>query len=49
MTRVPFFAADLFEHDRAALLKTVYAVGTCDDQKFILGEQTARFEHELRR
>ncbi|MGW2219955.1 DegT/DnrJ/EryC1/StrS family aminotransferase [Nonomuraea sp. NPDC001684] len=48
MSRVPFFAADLFEADRATLLRTVYAVGTGEAQKFILGEHTARFERELR-
>ncbi|NUP62185.1 MAG: DegT/DnrJ/EryC1/StrS family aminotransferase, partial [Nonomuraea sp.] len=49
MTVVPFFAADLFEDDRATLLRTVYDVGTGRSQRFILGEHTARFEGELRR
>jgi dTDP-4-amino-4,6-dideoxygalactose transaminase len=49
VTAVPFFPGDLFEEDRQALLETVYAVGTCDTQRFICGEHTARLERELRR
>ncbi|GAA1073902.1 DegT/DnrJ/EryC1/StrS family aminotransferase [Nocardiopsis composta] len=45
---VPFFPPDLFEADREALLEAVYTAGTAADQKFILGERTARLERELR-
>ncbi|HEU0316252.1 MAG TPA: DegT/DnrJ/EryC1/StrS family aminotransferase [Solirubrobacteraceae bacterium] len=44
---LPFFPPDLFEDDREALLDIVHAVGTAPEQRFILGEHTARFEHEL--
>jgi dTDP-4-amino-4,6-dideoxygalactose transaminase len=44
---LPFFPPDLFEADREALLDIVHAVGTAPAQRFILGEYTARFEHEL--
>ncbi|MEU3020297.1 DegT/DnrJ/EryC1/StrS family aminotransferase [Nocardiopsis sp. NPDC007018] len=45
---VPFFAPDLFEADRDVLLELLYEVGTCPDQKFILGGRTACFEEALR-
>ncbi|HJE58253.1 MAG TPA: DegT/DnrJ/EryC1/StrS family aminotransferase [Nocardiopsis listeri] len=45
---IPFFAADLFEADREALLRALYEVGTDPEQKFILGRRTARFEDALR-
>ncbi len=45
---VPFFAPDLFEADREALLEALYEVGTDPEQKFILGRRTARFEDALR-
>ncbi|MEU6746529.1 DegT/DnrJ/EryC1/StrS family aminotransferase [Spirillospora sp. NPDC046719] len=44
---IPFFSPDLFEEDREALLHIVHAVGTGRDQKFILGERTARLERAL--
>ncbi|CND50464.1 putative PLP-dependent enzyme possibly involved in cell wall biogenesis [Mycobacterium tuberculosis] len=44
---IPFFSAELFEDDRAVLLDTVRAIGTGPEQKFILGEHTARLEREL--
>ncbi|MBO2465596.1 DegT/DnrJ/EryC1/StrS family aminotransferase [Actinomadura violacea] len=44
---IPFFSPDLFERDRDVLLDIVHAVGTGPDQKFILGERTARFEGAL--
>jgi dTDP-4-amino-4,6-dideoxygalactose transaminase len=44
---IPFFPPDLFEDDREALLETVYSIGTGAEQKFILGERTARLEREL--
>ena len=44
---IPFFSPELFEHDREALLETVRAIGTGSEQKFILGERTARLEREL--
>lgn len=45
---IPFFAPDLFDADRDALLDAVHATGTGSAQKFILGERTARLERELR-
>jgi dTDP-4-amino-4,6-dideoxygalactose transaminase len=45
---LPFFPPDLFESDRATLLEIVRALGTGQEQRFILGEHTARFEHALR-
>jgi dTDP-4-amino-4,6-dideoxygalactose transaminase len=45
---IPFFAPDLFDADRDALLEAVHATGTGSAQKFILGERTARLERELR-
>ncbi|GAB2499733.1 DegT/DnrJ/EryC1/StrS family aminotransferase [Nocardiopsis aegyptia] len=45
---IRFFPPDLFEDDRAALLDAVYSIGTGTDQKFILGERTARLERALR-
>lgn len=45
---IPFFPPDLFAGDHDALLETVRAIGTGAAQKFILGEQTARLERELR-
>ncbi|MWA00209.1 DegT/DnrJ/EryC1/StrS family aminotransferase [Actinomadura sp. LD22] len=44
---IPFFSPDLFEQDRDVLHGIVHAVGTCRDQKFILGERTARLERAL--
>ncbi|MBE1532826.1 DegT/DnrJ/EryC1/StrS family aminotransferase [Actinomadura algeriensis] len=46
-TEIPFFAPDLFDGDRDALLDAVRAIGTGTAQKFILGEHTARLEHAL--
>ncbi len=49
MTRtLPFFPPDLFEPDRATLLDIVHDLGTSPEQRFILGEHTARFEQALR-
>ncbi|MCT2585547.1 DegT/DnrJ/EryC1/StrS family aminotransferase [Actinophytocola gossypii] len=45
---LPFFPPDLFEHDRAALLDIVHTLGTGTEQRFILGQHTARFENALR-
>src|SRR5437764_57888 len=45
---IPFFPPDLFEADRETLLATVRDIGLDPRQKFILGEQTARFEQALR-
>ncbi|WP_435129291.1 DegT/DnrJ/EryC1/StrS family aminotransferase [Actinacidiphila sp. bgisy144] len=47
-TRLPFFPPDQFGADSAHLLRLVRETGTGAAQKFILGEQTARFEHVLR-
>ena len=44
---LPFFPPDLFEADRRALLDAVLEVGTSPDQRFILGERTARLEAAL--
>jgi dTDP-4-amino-4,6-dideoxygalactose transaminase len=44
---VPFFPPDLFEADREVLLDLVHRIGTAADQRFILGEHTARFEAAL--
>jgi dTDP-4-amino-4,6-dideoxygalactose transaminase len=44
---LPFFPPDLFEADREAMLALVHEVGTTPDQKFILGERTARLEAAL--
>ncbi|OXM72330.1 MULTISPECIES: DegT/DnrJ/EryC1/StrS family aminotransferase [Amycolatopsis] len=46
--RVPFFAPDLFEADRAVLLRLVREIGIAPEQRFILGEHTARLERLLR-
>ena len=46
--RLPFFPPDLFEADRAHLLRIVRETGTGPEQKFILGSPTARFEQALR-
>ncbi|UJW31925.1 DegT/DnrJ/EryC1/StrS family aminotransferase [Saccharothrix sp. AJ9571] len=45
---IPFFPPDLFERDREVLLDLLHRIGTAADQRFILGEYTARFEHLLR-
>ena len=45
---IPFFPPDLFEADRDALLDIVHDIGTEPQQRFILGEYTARFEEALR-
>ncbi|WP_055482360.1 DegT/DnrJ/EryC1/StrS family aminotransferase [Sphaerimonospora mesophila] len=45
---ISFFPPDSFESERDILLETVRAVGAGDDQRFILGEHTARFERRLR-
>ena len=44
---IPFFASDHFAEDRDALLEIVRAVATGPAQRFILGEQCARFEQAL--
>ncbi len=46
--KLPFFAPDLFETDRETLVELVRQTGLVPDQRFILGEQTARFEALLR-
>ncbi|WP_436491866.1 DegT/DnrJ/EryC1/StrS family aminotransferase [Actinokineospora sp. HUAS TT18] len=45
---LPFFPPDLFDDDRELLLDTVRRVGLAEEQKFILGARTARFESALR-
>jgi dTDP-4-amino-4,6-dideoxygalactose transaminase len=45
---IPFFPPDLFDTDREVLLDLLRRVGLSRDQRFILGEQTARFEELLR-
>ncbi|GAB3299993.1 DegT/DnrJ/EryC1/StrS family aminotransferase [Parasphingorhabdus pacifica] len=45
---IPFFPADLFEGDRKVMLDLVREIGSAPEQKFILGEHTARFETMLR-
>ncbi|GAA1964482.1 DegT/DnrJ/EryC1/StrS family aminotransferase [Kitasatospora viridis] len=46
-TSIPFFPPDLFEGDRAELLRLLREIGTGPSQRFILGEQTALLEREL--
>lgn len=48
MTTLPFFPTDLFEADRGTLVQTVRDIGSTADQRFILGERTARLETALR-
>ncbi len=45
---IPFFPPDLFEGDRDALLDIVRDIGARPEQRFILGDCTARFEEALR-
>ncbi|AXB48004.1 DegT/DnrJ/EryC1/StrS family aminotransferase [Amycolatopsis albispora] len=45
---IPFFPPDLFEQDREVLLDLLHRIGTAHEQRFILGEHTARFEQLLR-
>ncbi|CAM5746845.1 putative Pleiotropic regulatory protein [Streptomyces afghaniensis 772] len=45
---VPFFAPDLFEDDRELFMDLVHDIGTAPEQRFLLGEHTARFEEALR-
>ena len=45
---IPFFPPDLFEDDRQLLLDLVHEIGTAPQQRFLLGEHTARFEEALR-
>ncbi|WP_228718295.1 DegT/DnrJ/EryC1/StrS family aminotransferase [Kitasatospora acidiphila] len=47
LTEIPFFPPDLFEGDRAELLRLLRQIGTGPSQRFILGEQTALLEREL--
>lgn len=47
LASIPFFSPDLFEDDRETLLETVHAIGTGPEQKFILGELTARLERRI--
>ncbi|GAA2102207.1 DegT/DnrJ/EryC1/StrS family aminotransferase [Actinomadura alba] len=46
--KLPYFPSGLFESERDALLESLYSVATHPSQKFILGEETARFERMLR-
>jgi dTDP-4-amino-4,6-dideoxygalactose transaminase len=48
VTKLPFFPPDLFDDEREVLLDTVRRIGLAEEQKFILGERTARFEEALR-
>ncbi|MFH9008145.1 DegT/DnrJ/EryC1/StrS family aminotransferase [Streptomyces afghaniensis] len=45
---VPFFPPDLFEDDRQLFMDLVHDIGTAPEQRFLLGEHTARFEEALR-
>jgi dTDP-4-amino-4,6-dideoxygalactose transaminase len=45
---LPFFPADLFADDREVLLEIVERVGLAPEQRFILGEHTARLEAVLK-
>ncbi|UOB14883.1 DegT/DnrJ/EryC1/StrS family aminotransferase [Streptomyces sp. HP-A2021] len=45
---VPFFPPDLFEDDRELFMDLVHDIGTAPEQRFLLGERTARFEEALR-
>ncbi|AHH95187.1 DegT/DnrJ/EryC1/StrS family aminotransferase [Kutzneria albida] len=45
---LPFFPPDLFESDRELLLDLVRRIALAPEQKFILGEHTARLEALLR-
>ncbi|MFI8829578.1 DegT/DnrJ/EryC1/StrS family aminotransferase [Streptomyces afghaniensis] len=45
---VPFFPPDLFEDDRELFMDLVHDIGTAPEQRFLLGEHTARFEEALR-
>ncbi|MEU7303878.1 DegT/DnrJ/EryC1/StrS family aminotransferase [Streptomyces sp. NPDC007206] len=45
---VPFFPPDLFEADRAALIRLVREIGLDPEQRFILGRRTAALEELLR-
>ncbi|MFE9422643.1 DegT/DnrJ/EryC1/StrS family aminotransferase [Kitasatospora sp. NPDC006697] len=47
LTGIPFFPPDLFDGDRAELLRLLREIGTGPSQRFILGEQTALLEREL--
>ncbi|MGF1428817.1 DegT/DnrJ/EryC1/StrS family aminotransferase [Kitasatospora sp. LaBMicrA B282] len=49
LAEIPFFPLDLFEGDRAVLLRLLRETGTAPGQRFLLGEQTAHFEAELGR
>lgn len=44
---LPFFARDLFDTDKAVLLRLIEEIGTGEDQRFILGRHTAAFERML--
>ncbi|MCT2589578.1 DegT/DnrJ/EryC1/StrS family aminotransferase [Streptomyces sp. N2-109] len=48
MKALPFFPPDVFEEDREKLLSLVYELGTGSEQRFVLGDQTARLEQALR-
>lgn len=45
---IPFFPPDLFEGDRAVMLRILRDIGRAPEQRFILGEHTRRFERSLR-
>ncbi|HWE91756.1 MAG TPA: DegT/DnrJ/EryC1/StrS family aminotransferase [Pseudonocardiaceae bacterium] len=45
---LPFFPTDQFDEDREVLVDLVRRIGLAPSQRFILGEQTARFEELLR-
>jgi len=47
VVHLPFFPPDLFDADREVLLEVLREVGVAPDQRFILGERTARFEAAL--
>ncbi len=44
---IPFFPPDLFQADRDTLVEIVHRVGCGPQQRFILGDCTARFEEAL--
>ncbi|UED87362.1 DegT/DnrJ/EryC1/StrS family aminotransferase [Streptomyces profundus] len=44
---IPFFSPRLFEEDRERALRLIHEIGTAPEQRFILGEFSARLEREL--
>jgi dTDP-4-amino-4,6-dideoxygalactose transaminase len=44
---IEFFPPDIFEDDHETLFEIVREIGVAPEQRFILGDHTARFEREL--